>query len=445
MKKNYTQKSERRQSLFKRESPQSRSNVSGYNQKRPGQFTYSNTASSRTTQQSFFDLVMDKLGFPLQERKKIELLADVAYEREIEIKNQSLQQWWKLHKISATLLPIVNAPQPRGYRSTTKRRVNILSTGMKFTHADGSFTKADVAESLLDPPLHIEIYKTLYDIIGDKKNRDFAQSLNFIILRQSDKEVCCIFNIAEIDAIVVRAAKIIAEKMKKQLPQVQSAFLFFDPSRSDYYLEQEFEAKGSVRIKKLYGFDALRLSHNDVRTLASPFGFMQVNIPMANYIADKVKEIFQPTEEHNLLDLYCGYGLFAFQVGQQCKEVYGIDVAGFSIENAKKCAEFYPKGKFKFYARAITADTIENLLPRNSGRELVVLDPPRSGVSNDIMTAIADRSPEKIVHIFCNIEEIPRSLKTWDDCGYDVEYAIPFDMFAGTPSCEIMVVLQKKI
>ncbi len=403
MKKTYTQKSEPRQSLYKRENTQSRSNTTGFNQKRQGQYTHSKTVPGRSTQLSFFDLVMDKLGFPLQERKKIELLADIAYEKEIDIKNQSLQQWWKLHKISATLLPIVAAPQPRGYRSTTKRRVNILATGLKFTHADGSFTKEDVAESLLDPPLHIDIYKTLYDIIADKKNRDFAQSLNFIILRQSDNEVACIFNIAEIDAVVVRAAKIIAEKMKKLLPQVQSAFLFFDPSRSDYYLEQEFEAKGSVRIKKLYGFDALRLSHNDVRTLASPFGFMQVNIPMANYIADKVKEIFQPTEDHNLLDLYCGYGLFAFQVGQQCKEVYGIDVAGFSIENAKKCAEFYPKGKFKFYARSIIADTIENLLPRNSGRELVVLDPPRSGVSNDIMTAIADRSPEKIVHIFCNI------------------------------------------
>ena len=100
-------------------------------------------------------------------------------------------------------------------------------------------------------------------------------------------------------------------------------------------------------------------------------------------------------------------------------------------------------GKFKFYARAITADTIENLLPRNIGREFVVLDPPRSGVSDDIIAAIAERNPEKVVHLFCNIEEMPHSLKAWKDYGYGAEYAIPFDMFSGTPSCEIMVILQK--
>lgn len=443
MKKNFTQKAERKQFIHTREHPRSRNNSTVHVQKKQDHYSRGSNPVTRSTQKAFFDIVMDKVGFPIHERKKIELLADLPYEKEIEIKNQSLQQWWKLHKLSATLLPIVAAPQPRGYRSTTKRRVHIQPHGMKFTHADGSYTKGNVAESLLDPPLHIDIYSTLFTILDDKKNREFSHSLNYIILRQTGNEVCCIFNIAEIDGIVVRSAKIIAEKMKKFLPQVQSAFLFFDPSRSDYYLEQEFEAKGAVRIKKLYGFDALRLDYNDVRTLASPFGFMQVNIPMANKIADKVSEILLPTDDYNLLDLYCGYGLFAFLVGQKCKMVYGIDVAGFSIENAKKCAEYYPKGKFKFYARSITADCVETMLPRNIGKELVVLDPPRSGVSDDIISAIADRQPEKIAHLFCNIEEIPRSLQTWKQCGYECEYALPFDMFAGTPSCEVLTVLSK--
>jgi len=442
MKKNFEQKSERKQSVHTREHPRLRKSLSVNVHKKQDNYSRGSNPVTRSTQKAFFDIVMDKVGFPIHERKKIELLADLPYEKEIEIKNQSLQQWWKLHKLSATLLPIVAAPQPRGYRSTTKRRVHIHPQGMKFTHADGSYTKSNVAESLLDPPLHITIYSTLFTILEDKKNREFSHSLNYIILRQTGNELCCIFNIAEIDGIVVRSAKIIAEKMKKLLPQIQSAFLFFDPSRSDYYLEQEFEAKGSVRTKKLYGFDALRLDYNDVRTLASPFGFMQVNIPMANKIADTICQMLQPSEEHHLVDLFCGYGLFAFLVGQKCKMVYGIDVAGFSIENAKKCAEYYPKGKFKFYARSITADCVETMLPRNIGKELVVLDPPRSGVSDDIISAIADRQPEKIAHLFCNIEEIPRSMQAWKEYGYECEYAVPFDMFAGTPSCEVLIVLR---
>lgn len=394
---------------------------------------------------TFTETMMKKMGYSASERSKIELLADMAYEKEIQLKNESLQLWWKCHEINCTLEPLVPAPIPRGYRSTTKRRAVIRGTKLYFTHADNMVRNSDVADSLLDPPTHKGIYTLIYDIVSDKRNRLFAMALNFVILRQAGNEMICIFNVSEMNAEIVRSAKAIGEKLKTVAPMVQSAFLFFDPTRSDYYLEQDFDQKGAVRIKKLYGYDTMRLTHNEIRTMISPFGFMQVNMPVANLICETILDYFQPNEKHRLLDLFCGYGLFSFHVGQKAGEIIGVDAEGHSIECAKKCGEFYPNGKYRFYARSITEGMFENLLPRSLGNELIILDPPRSGVSEGVIEEIVLRNPEKVAHIFCNTEVIAQSVAAWQKYGYAPVKCIPYDMFAGTPNCEIVIFLEKKV
>lgn len=400
--------------------------------------------SKRNTGTTFADRLIQKLGHAQNERLKIELLAEMPYEKEIQLKNETLQSWWKSIGINCRLESIVQAPVPRGYRSTTKRRAVIRGTKLYFTHADNSVRNVEISDSLLDPPLHQEIYRGIYEIVTDKRNRFFALALNFIILRQAGDEITCIFNVAEMNAEVVRSAKVIGEKLKATAPMVQSAFLFFDPTRSDYYLEQEFDQKGSVRIKKLYGYDTMRLTHNEIRTIISPFGFMQVNMPVANLICQTILDYFQPNEKHRLLDLFCGYGLFSFHVGQKAGEIIGVDAEGHSIECAKKCAEFYQNGKYRFYARSISEGMFENLLPRSAGNELIILDPPRSGVTEGVIEEIVLRNPEKVVHIFCNTEVIAESISAWQKNGYAPVKCIPYDMFAGTPNCEIVIFLERK-
>jgi len=71
----------------------------------------------------------------------------------------------------------------------------------------------------------------------------------------------------------------------------------------------------------------------------------------------------------------------------------------------------------------------------------VLLDPPRKGTAPGVIEAIASKHPERVLHIFCNIELIADDLKCWLSCGYRPTAAVPIDMFPGTASMEILVLL----
>ena len=417
-----------------------------YNNTRDQNYSQQQRRSSRMVNErlSFSDIVLKKCGLTNSKGvATVEVLAQLPYEKEIEIKNISIQEWWKDNIQEYAIEAIVPSPLPRGYRTTTKRKVSVSGNKIFFTHGDGRVYLDNVVTSLLDPLTHNELYKFIHQLVSDRRNALFALALNYIIFRQVDEDIACIFNIAEINAEVVRAGKFICEKLKTAKPEIKSVFLFHDPSRSNYYLEQDFGDNNGVRIKKMYGYDMLRMEYNGTKTLISPFGFMQVNMPTAKKMIESITEYCNLTNTSRLLDLYCGYGLFSFYVGKNAREVIGIDVEGYSIECAKRNSQSLEKGKFKFYSRSITSEMLENVLPRPVQNEYVILDPPRSGVSDEIITSIADRAPQKVVHIFCNIEEIPRSLITWKECGYKAVQCIPYDMFAGTPNCEVVVFLEK--
>ena len=74
----------------------------------------------------------------------------------------------------------------------------------------------------------------------------------------------------------------------------------------------------------------------------------------------------------------------------------------------------------------------------------LILDPPKQGVQRGVIDAITERQPNKILHIFCGVDQIPESLKEWQTNGYQVEKIVPLDMFPGTANLEVMVLMGVK-
>ncbi len=74
-------------------------------------------------------------------------------------------------------------------------------------------------------------------------------------------------------------------------------------------------------------------------------------------------------------------------------------------------------------------------------QDVALLDPPRAGTMAGVIEALAARRPAKVLHIFCNIDIMPAELKRWEKGGYATSRVVPFDMFPGTSSMEIMVLL----
>ncbi|MFM8457251.1 MAG: methyltransferase domain-containing protein, partial [Ignavibacteria bacterium] len=231
---------------------------------------------------------------------------------------------------------------------------------------------------------------------------------------------------------------------------IVSAWVYHDPTRSEYYLDQKSLEPGTMRIKKLFGFDELSLTINDIKFRVSPFTFSQVNVPMMKMMVGRMRFFTNPGLKSGgrLIDLYCGYGLFSHSLADMFSEVYGIDSSKAGIESAKQLVERRKKvgheiGSMHFKEAFITKDTVVSHLPHaDETPEVILLDPPRQGTADGVISAIAKRKPMLVIHVFCAINEIEKAMREWKKNGYVPVSAQALDMFPGTPTLETIVVLK---
>ncbi len=373
-------------------------------------------------------------AFPLSESFS---LAAMDYADELSVKNKAFSLFCEKNGLPPPE-PIVESPLPRGYRTTTKRRASFERGTFRLAFGT-SGEDADCAEAL-EPAEHLAVYRFLESFLQKPAFRALAAALNWVVVRGSYTRRAVIFNVFEMDASVVRKLKLLGEHLNASGLGVVSAHVYFDPTRSDYYLESE-RPVGVLNFKTLYGPKELSLDLGNFRLKYPVTGFSQINESQIPNLIRFAGDLLSPGKNSVLLDLYCGYGLFSFGIGEAAKSTFGVEWEGPSIECAKASARFL-KRKAQFVAGKIDANFVEKRIPR-FGEELLLLDPPRQGVERGVIPALAERRPERVLHIFCGTDEIPRSANGWRTARYRVSRILPLDLFPGTPHLETMVLFER--
>ncbi len=377
---------------------------------------------------------------PLPPAAHPEPLAALDYDDELALKRQALEAFWRDQSLPGSLEPVVGASQPRGYRTTSTRRASLRDGRLSLSFAGVRAAASDgVAGSALDRPEHGGVYAFLSRALARPGLRGLAEALHFAIVRGSGDRQALILNVRAFDARIVGAAKALATTLKNQPVGVGSAFLYLDPTESDYYLEARRPA-GVLSWKRLFGPEWLEVAVGDRRLRFPPVVFSQVNEAMLPLMIDRTAELLGPLEGRTLLDLYCGYGLFALTVGHKAAHVNGVDHDGPAIEAARGNAEHFHARTTRFHAGRIDAALIQGLR-RARGVEVALLDPPRQGTAPGVVEAVAERRPERVVHICCGVDEIPREVASWTRAGYKLLRAVPLDLFAGTAGLETLLQL----
>ena len=381
----------------------------------------------------------------------VEPLAHLSYERELALKSESLRELWKHYHLAGTPDPVLPSPRPRGYRTTTRRRAHYHGGRLQlgFDNAfDEGFNKRPTSssampQSLLEPEAHASIYRYLAEELSAPTYRAVAEHLNFAIIRGSYEAFSVILNLDMLNGEIVRKLKGLGQRLQALLPQrVLSAFLFCDPSRSDFYFEREAPPV-PVRLKRLFGPARFPLRLGGQRYALPPTSFTQVNESMIEPMLAALRSRLKPEAGDRLLDLYCGYGLFAHQLADTCAEVIGVDVDRDAIDAAiDHLRHAPPRGRVTFSCRDISAATLEACLPAPGKREVVILDPPKRGTGPDVIDCLASRRPLRVMHIFCGVEVIPEAVAEWQQHGYGMTSCLPLDMFAGTPNLEALLLFE---
>ncbi|MDD5675656.1 MAG: hypothetical protein PHC61_15920, partial [Chitinivibrionales bacterium] len=114
------------------------------------------------------------------------------------------------------------------------------------------------------------------------------------------------------------------------------------------------------------------------------------------------------------------------------------------VKAALDNARFYPKtNTVSFFAHRIGDASFLRLLPRpGCHAEAVLADPPRQGIPENVIAAIAGRRPLKVVQACCGVDELPGQIFVWQKTGFAPTKILPLDMFAGTPHLEIFVLFE---
>jgi tRNA/tmRNA/rRNA uracil-C5-methylase (TrmA/RlmC/RlmD family) len=367
-------------------------------------------------------------------------LATLDYKQECELKNKSFATFLSASGIKVKPRNLIASPKARHYRTTTKRRVYCDRHGLGLGFVD-SVKPGVVSESDLEPPEHLQIYKFLRETLSDKKFSSLARALNWLIIRGSYERQFLILNIFQMNAGIVRKLKQLTELLKQE-NLVEGAMSYFDPTRSDYYLESERPPRG-LQIKHLFGPRFLGLRVNEVLMRYSPTGFSQINESMLPEMIKTAESMLAPQAEDQLLDLYCGYGLFSHTVGSVCQKVTGVELSKDAIESAQQISKrLQTRKRMSFHAEKIDASLVRNKFEPATQSELILLDPPRKGCESGVIAQLAQRKPKRVLHIFCGTDEIPGELKQWQQHGYIPKIIQPLDMFAGTANLETMVLLE---
>jgi hypothetical protein len=300
--------------------------------------------------------------------------------------------------------------------------------------------RGEAAPSLLDRPDHVAVYHFLANALARPSAKGLAAALHYAIVRGESPGLALVLNVRVFDAHVVRGAKQLAEALRAEPLGVGAASLYLDPTDSDYYLEAKRPA-GMLSFKRLFGPDWLEVKVDGIKLRFPPVVFSQVNGPMMALMVETARERLSPLDGRHLLDLYCGYGLFALTLGRSAARVTGVDHDGPAIEAARQNAA-HVRADARFVAARIGGEPLEARLPP-AGRtpEIALLDPPRQGTEPGVVEAIAARRPERVLHVCCGTDEIPREIAAWKAAGYKLQRAHPLDLFAGTIGLETLLLL----
>ena len=149
------------------------------------------------------------------------------------------------------------------------------------------------------------------------------------------------------------------------------------------------------------------------------------------------------TGEELVYDLYTGTGTIANFVARQAKKVIGIEYVPEAIEDAKLNSKVNGIENTLFYAGDMKDILTDDFVSKHDTPDVMIIDPPRAGMHEDVVGVIMNAEPKRIVYVSCNPATQARDLAMLD-AKYKVVEVQPVDMFPHTQHVENVVGLERR-
>jgi 23S rRNA (uracil1939-C5)-methyltransferase len=193
----------------------------------------------------------------------------------------------------------------------------------------------------------------------------------------------------------------------------------------------------------LWGEDAIEEELLGQRFRIRPTAFLQTNTAMAERLYGLAVDYAALTGDETVWDLYCGIGTIGLTMARNALTVWGIDISEESVACALENADLNMIANAAYYAGDV-GQAIEELLDRSGAPDVVVVDPPRAGLSKKAVRRLGRIGAPRIVYVSCNPTTLAGNVKELKaDWGYELRRVRPVDMFPHTPHVESVSVLER--
>ena len=220
-----------------------------------------------------------------------------------------------------------------------------------------------------------------------------------------------------------------------EFPEITSLQYVYNPKKNDTIYDLEpVVYKGNDHIVEQLG---------KYRFKVGPKSFFQTNSVQAKVLYDITKEFAELKPEDAVYDLYTGVGSIGIYVSDSCKRVTGIEQVEAAIEDAKVNAKLNNVTNCSFYAGDVRMVLKEEFIATNGKPDVVITDPPRAGMHEDVVRTLLQLEAPKIIYVSCNPATQSRDLQLLDE-KYEVTRVQPVDMFPHTTHIENVVRLELK-
>ncbi len=310
------------------------------------------------------------------------------------------------------------------------------SYGVGF-HIPNCFDKVlDITECHLMPDINNRIRNGIRDYarahgLSFYNEHSHTGQLRTLILRSNHRgEIMLIVSFGE---KINDACRALLEWLHIEFPEIVSLL----------YVENEKmnDTIGDQTVHVFYGQDHIMEQMEDLQFKVGPKSFYQTNTEQAYELYKVARSFAGLTGNELVFDLYTGTGTIANFVARQARQVIGIEYVPEAIEDAKVNAQLNGLDNTLFFAGDMKDILNTDFISQYGRPDVIITDPPRAGMHEDVVNTILFAAPRRIVYVSCNPATQARDLALLD-ARYRVTRVQPVDMFPHTQHVENVVLLE---
>ncbi|MFE1630568.1 23S rRNA (uracil(1939)-C(5))-methyltransferase RlmD [Brevibacillus reuszeri] len=361
--------------------------------------------------------------------------AQLASKQELVI--ESLRKYARLE--NPPVAPTIGMDNPWGYRNKAQfqvgKRDGKLVAGLYQT---GTHQLVDLETCQVQHEATTAIVRTAKQIIQELGIPVYEERKRTGVIRTVVARVA--FATGETQLTLVTATQEIPRvkelilELRTQLPELVSIVQNVNAQKTSVIFGET--------TRELWGRPYIAEKLGELSFDLSARAFFQLNPQQTHKLYDEVKKAAGLTGSELLLDLYCGTGTISLWLAPFAREVRGIELIPEAVEDARKNAERNQAANAQFHV-----GRAEVLMPQWAKQgvkpDVVVVDPPRTGLDDALIRSLLEVTPKKIVYVSCNPSTLAKDIGKLL-AKYELKHVQPVDMFPHTAHVEAVTLLMKK-